>query len=193
MATFATLKADIAAWARRSDLTAVIPSFVALAEVEIYRTHNPPLRVRQMETEADLTVTALAATVPANYLAARYIKLDNADQTTILYVTPDNFNPYKTGFFTVVGDEIRLPQGVSSPLKLVYLAQPAALSGDADTNDVLDNYYGIYLAASLKFASFYVKDFGAADNFQAQLSTFIIGAAANNKSVAAGPLTVKTA
>ena len=193
MATYATLRTDIATWARRSDLTSAIPTFVALAETEIFLTHVPPLRVRQMETEADLTVTSLSATVPADYLQARYIKLDNSDQNTILYVAPDKFNPYQYGFFTVVGDEIRLPSGIGSNLKLVYLAKPAALTNDADTNDVLNSYYGIYLSAALKYAAFYVKDYTSADTFQTQLDTFISGANLNNKPVAAGPLMVKTA
>lgn len=191
--TYATLKADIASWARRGDLTSAIPTFVALAETEIFRTHVPPLRVREMEAESGLTVTALAATVPADYVQARYIKLDNADQTTILYVTPDNFNPYKAGFFTVVGDEIRLPQGTSSDLKFVYLAQPSALTNDADTNAVLNAYYGIYLSGALKHAAAYVKDFNSASTFAGQMSEFINGAIMNNKSIAAGPLMVKAA
>lgn len=190
MATFATLKADIAGWARRGDLTSAIPSFVALAEMEIFKTHNPPLRVRQMETEASLTVTSLTAAVPTDYLEARYIKLNDTDRTTILYTTPDNWNQYKSGYFTVVGDEIRLPSDITSNLKLVYIAQPAALTNDSDTNAVLDAYYGIYLSASLKHAAAYVKDFNAATTFAGQLDQFIAGAVGNNKSIAAGPLAV---
>jgi hypothetical protein len=191
MATYATLKADVATWARRSDLTSAIPAFVSLAEMEIYKTHQPPLRVREMETESSLTVTALTAAVPANYLEARYIKLDNTDRPTIQYMAPSKWDQYQSGFFTVVGDEIRLPADTSSNLKLVYLAQPAALVNDADTNDVLNAYYGIYLSATLKYAAAYVKDYASRDTFQLQLDAFISGAISNNKPVAAGPLTVQ--
>lgn len=193
MSTFATLKSDIANWMRRSDLTSVIPSFVALAESDIFSTHIPPLRVRQMETETTLTVTALTATVPSDYVQSRYIKLDDAAQTTLQYTAPENFNRYKSGYFTVVGTEIRLPEGITSNVKLVYYAKPAALANDSDTNSVLTSYYGVYLATSLKYAAAYIKDVPASENFRMQSDAFIVGANDNNKSVAIGPLSVKAA
>ena len=191
--TYATLKADIAQWARRSDLTGAIPSFVALAEMEIYKTHATPLRVREMEDEATLTVTGLVATVPTDFLEARYIKLDDNDHTTILYKSPESWNPHSTGFFTIVGDEIRLPNNVTSNIKIVYLAQPVPLVNDADTNSVLDNYYGIYLSASMKYASVYVKDLNSAPTYQTQLDTFLNAAARHSKPMTAGSLVVRTA
>lgn len=191
--TYADLKASITTFARRGDLVSAIPEFVSLAETEIYKTHKPPLRVREMEIESDLTVTGLAATVPTDYLEARYVKLDDSDQTTILYLPPSQWNPYQAGFFTVVGMELRLPNNTTSNLKLVYLARPATLANDSDTNDVLDAYYGIYLSAAMKYASVYVKDMAAAQIYQNQLDAYISGANDNNKSIAAGPLVVRAA
>lgn len=191
--TYATLKADIATWARRSDLTSAIPSFVALAESEIYKAHAQPLRVREMEAEVTLTVAGLAATLPNDYLEARYIKLDDADTTQLLYLPPERWNQHQSGFFTVVGLEVRLPSNTTSNLTLVYLAKPAALANDSDTNAVLEAYYGIYLSAAMKYASGYVKDVASAQTYQMQLDSYMEGASRHGKPITAGPLVMRAA
>lgn len=187
------LKNDIALWSGRGDLTALIPSFVRLAEMEIYRTNPNPLRVSEMETEATLTVSALTATLPSDFLDARSLKLDDASSTLLAYVPPSEWNQSRAGVFTIVGDQVRLPEGTSSNLKLAYYAQPSALSENTDTNAVLSNYYGIYLNAAMIFAMVYVLDMGAAQVYREQLSVAIDAATRNNKSNFSGPLVVRAA
>ncbi len=189
MATYTSLQSDIATWARRSDLTAVIPSFIALAENEIFRAHVTPLRVREMETEATLTVANLAASLPADYLDARYIKLDNSTRDTLYYFPPEKWKPSSYGYFTIVGNEIRLPNGVSNDLKLVYYAKPEPLATTA-TNTILDNYYTAYLEGALKFAFSYVRDTPKAQLAQGALDNFLATANLKNKVALAGPLFV---
>ncbi|MBS0359824.1 MAG: hypothetical protein JSR98_00480 [Proteobacteria bacterium] len=58
--TYAELQAAAANWLVRADLTARIPEFVALAESRLNRV----LRARLAETEAALTATAGARTIP---------------------------------------------------------------------------------------------------------------------------------
>lgn len=189
MATYTSLQTDIATWARRSDLTALIPSFIALAENEIFRAHVTPLRVREMETEATLTVANLAASLPADYLDARYIKLDNSTRETLYYFPPEKWKPSSYGYFTIVGNEIRLPNGVSNDLKLVYYAKPEPLATTA-TNTILDNYYTAYLEGALKFAFSYVRDTPKAQLAQGALDNFLATANLKNKVALAGPLFV---
>ena len=189
MATYTSLQTDIATWARRSDLTALIPSFIALAENEIFRAHVTPLRVREMETEATLTVANLAASLPADYLDARYIKLDNSTRETLYYFPPEKWKPSSYGYFTIVGNEIRLPTGVSNDLKLVYYAKPEPLATTA-TNTILDNYYTAYLEGALKFAFSYVRDTPKAQLAQGALDNFLATANLKNKVALAGPLFV---
>lgn len=191
--TFADLKTDIAAWMRRSDLTTVIPSFVSLAEQEIYRIHANPLRVREMETEATLTITNSVATVPTDYLEAKSLKLDDVSESLLLFKVPEQWTSKSIGFFTVIGSEIRVPSSVTSDAKLVYTAQPAALVGDADTNAVLDAFYGCYLSAALKYASTYIKDDGRSQLFKGQLDEYLSVASKRNKTLTAGPLAVRAA
>ena len=190
--SYTTLQSDVATWARRSDLTSMIPSFIEFAEDEIFKTHETPLRVREMETEADLTVTGLVTSIPADFLEARYIKLDNSTRDTIFYVSPEKWKPSSAGYFTIVGDEIRLPTGTSSNLKLVYYARPARLS-DTATNAILDGYYAAYLNAALKFAYIYLRDQAKADAAQGTLSGFLNSANKQNAFNTAGSLQVKPA
>jgi len=191
--TYATLKADIATWARRGDLTAAIPSFVLLAESEIYKTHAQPLRVREMETEATIVSTDLRAPLPDDFLSARYLKLSNAAETRLQYEAPEAWNESHSGYFTTVGSEVRLPTCAAGNALLVYLAKPAALSNDTDTNAILDAYYGIYLSASMKYASAYVKDVASVQLYQSQLDAYLDGAARHNKPITVGSLVVRSA
>lgn len=193
MATYASLQNDITAWMHRGDLAAVIPSFVALAEEEIFKTSPNPLRVREMETEDDLVVTSSTATLPADYLEARYIKKDDTDRTTIYYKAPELWNQYDSSAFTIVGTQIRLPSGIGSNLKIVYFAKPAALTGASDTNEVLNNYYQSYFYASMKQAYIYAKDINGASAMQGLLDGVLAAANAKNKSAVAGALFVRAA
>jgi hypothetical protein len=190
--TYATLKTDIAAWMHRGDLTSVIPSLVAMAETDIFKTGRPVLRVREMETESALTVTSLAATLPSNFLEARYIKQDDSGERTLFYRPPEDWTQDHSGYFTIVGDEIRLPTGFTVNLNLVYYAKPAALSADGDTNTILEDYYQAYLSASLKYANIYTKDQGTAQIHENALSAFIASANAANRNII-GPLAVRSA
>ena len=192
MADYGTLQTDVATWARRDDLGPMIPSFIALAEEEIFRAHQTPLRVREMETEAVLTVTSLTASLPANYLDARYIKLDNATRDTLYYLPPEKWQPSSYGYFTIVGNEIRLPTGISNNLKLVYYAKPDPLA-TTNSNTLLTNYYTAYLEGALKFAFAYVRDTPKSQLAQMALDNFLVTANQKNKAAIAGALRVVAA
>ena len=190
--SYTGLQADVAAWARRSDLTTMIPSFIEMGEDEIYKTSNFALRVREMETEADLTVTDLVATIPADFLEARYIKLDNSTRDTIFYISPEKWKPSSTGYFTIVGTEVRLPTGVNSNLKLVYYSRPARLV-DTAANDVLETYYMAYLESALKYAYIYMRDQAKVELSQMKLDSYLSNANRNNSFRTAGSLQVTAA
>ena len=192
MADYTSLQNDVAKWSLRSDLGSLIPSFIALAEDEIFRMHVSPLRVREMETEADLTVTSLTATLPEDFLEARYIKQDNATRDTMFYFPPESWKPSSSGYFTIVGDKIRLPTGMTSNLKLVYYALPDPLA-TTSTNTILTKYYAAYLEASLKFAYTYLRDAAKIQAAQMALDTYLATANLRNKPASAGGLRVRAA
>lgn len=190
--TYAQLKADIAKFLNRNDLTAVIPTFVQLAEMDIFVTGDPQMRVREMDEQATLTVTALEATLPSDFLEARSVKLQDADGTEIFYKPPNAWTNV-SGFFTIIGNTLQLPEGTTSSVDLVYCAKPAALTDDTDTNAVLDAYYGAYLYSALKYGASYVKDNQREMLYAGTAKTIIDGAVKNNKARTAGSLVVRVA
>ena len=66
--TYTELKASIANWLNRSDLTTEIAGdFIALAEADF----NAKLRIRQMEQIDDVTIDGENVTVPTGFISVR--------------------------------------------------------------------------------------------------------------------------
>ncbi len=64
LTTYTELKASIADWLNRTDLTTTIPDFISLAEAQIERT----LRTRQMIVRANASFDSEYGAVPADFL-----------------------------------------------------------------------------------------------------------------------------
>src|ERR1044071_1053735 len=98
IATYADLKAAVATYLARSDLTSRIPEFIAAAERRIaYGDRSmpampiEPLRIRAMETSADVTINAQTAALPTRYLQSRRFYLSSSPIQELGYVVPDVF------------------------------------------------------------------------------------------------------
>lgn len=65
---YSDLKAEVATWIDRSDITANIPSIITLGEWRIYRE----LRVRAMETALSGTISSGVVAVPSDYVEMKY-------------------------------------------------------------------------------------------------------------------------
>ena len=76
LTTYTELKASVADWLNRTDLTTEIPDFISLAEAQMERT----LRTRQMLTRTTLTVDSEFETTPADFLEVRALKLTSTIQ-----------------------------------------------------------------------------------------------------------------
>ena len=79
ISTYSDLKAAIATWLARSDLTSVIPDLISFAEGRIYRD----LRIKAMEADLDVTISGGLIDVPGDYIALKYAYID-ADPVQIL-------------------------------------------------------------------------------------------------------------
>jgi len=64
LSTYTELKASVADWLNRTDLTTIIPDFIALAEAQIERT----LRTRQMIVRTTASIDTEYSAVPADFL-----------------------------------------------------------------------------------------------------------------------------
>lgn len=168
--TYSELQTAVANWLHRSDLTALIPDFIALAEARM----NGDLTARSMEVRTTLTC------VPGTTLAARYVALPTdvvevkrlvlaTEPAVVLeYKSPDQLvadNNYllaasQPNSFTVIGGNLELspPPDSAYSLELVYLQRIPALSGSNTTNWALTQNPNVYLYGSLLAAAPYTQD-----------------------------------
>ena len=95
ISTYAELKTSIANWLDRSDLTDVIPDFIALAETR----HKRDFKIRRMETRVTANTIANTEyyTLPDNYIAMRNIKLNTDPKTPLEFLTPEIMDRLQAG------------------------------------------------------------------------------------------------
>lgn len=167
LGTYAALKTSIASWLKRSDLTSVIPDFIALGEARIARD----LRLRKQVVTTTLNTTAGVQyiTLPSDFLEAENITVNTTPPRPVSVVTPELLDvkyPANTwtgvpAVYALLGDQMQFgptPDAVY-PISLAYYQRFTALSNDSDTNWLLTNHPSIYLFAALSEAEpFLVND-----------------------------------
>jgi hypothetical protein len=162
LATYSDLKASIANWLHRSDLDAMIPDFIAMAESRINRL----MQVRGMEVDAPLTMAP----------GSRYVALPDDFNTPIalwlesfqprLKLTPALADQLVVSpvagypeYWAIDGANIAVDKPAASnyPLTLRY-HKTLRLSDSSQTNTVLTEYPDLYLFGSLLEAAPYMRD-----------------------------------
>jgi hypothetical protein len=167
LTTYTELKASLADWLNRTDLTSAIADFISLAEAQMERQ----LRTRQMIVRATASFAAAAeyGTVPDDFLETKSIKLDTNPVTSLSFQTIEAMDQLsnttylssgKPLYFTVVGNQFRLlpiPDGAYTA-DLVYYAKLTKLSSTVATNFLLTQAPDVYLYGSLLQAAPYLQD-----------------------------------
>lgn len=159
LANYTDLKASLASWLHRSDLTAQIPDFIAMCE----GTFNRRLRLRAMETQTTLSTVAGTRSValPSRYRQMKRIYLTNDSPALTFMTTEDIYKFTTTGqpkFYSIEGENVLfgpIPNAVYS-VPINYFAAFQALSDLNATNWVLTNAPDIYLYGSLAAAEPYI-------------------------------------
>ena len=163
---YAQLKSNIADFLNRSDLTAVIPTFIELAESQMER----PLRVRQMIARATASVDTQYSAVPADFLEAKTFKITSSNPIQpIEFLTPEQMDdrdqlyanaPGMPKYFTIVGNQIRVAPtpDATYTAELMYFAKLPKLSDSVTTNWLLASSPDAYLYGALMQAAPYLKD-----------------------------------
>jgi len=165
LTTYTELKASVADWLNRTDLTNVIPDFISLAEAQIERT----LRTRQMIVRATASIDTEYSAVPADFLETKSIKLNTNPVTALVFESIDALDslksttyisPGRPGYFGIVGGQIRvLPVPDSTyTAELIYYAKLSKLSSSVAVNWLLTQAPDVYLYGSLMQAAPYLKD-----------------------------------
>lgn len=173
IATYSELQTAVATWLARSNLTSYIPDLIALGEQRIFRGSDDPLfpsealRVAEMETEGDLTLSAELVAQPTGFLEAKRLFINDATDNTPLDVVSSSSlltnYPLQTNGrpkqYAVEGSNFRfrpIPDS-SYAAKLLYYKKPDPLATTA-TNAVLTALPGAYLYATLLEAQPFIRN-----------------------------------
>ena len=154
--TYGTLKAAVANWLDRDDLSDRIPEFISLSEAIFNRT----LRIRAMETTvSDSTPSGSKEdALPTGYLQMREIHLVTSPVVSLSYITPEIMYRIRAGStngrptsYTIMGDNILFgptPDAVYT-YSMTYYKALAALSDAAPTNWAILNAPDLYMYGTL--------------------------------------------
>lgn len=151
--TYAELQTAVANWLDRDDLETRVTEFITLAEADIF----DDLRIREMQTRADVTIDDEFVTIPTGFVEAVRFHIDASPIHLLEYRDPQQLNMWTSGtsgrpdFYTIIGTEFQFDRTGSSSYtgKLVYYKKPTSLSDSNTSNDVLSNYPNIYLYGAL--------------------------------------------
>lgn len=162
---YTDLKATIASYLARSDLTTQIPDFIQLAETRLRRE----LRIRQMLKVVTTTTVAGDSTVelPSDYLQMRDMHINSNPVQTLSYQSPSNFyrntNSAISGVpvaYTVLAQEFQfapIPDG-NYTLQMIYYATPPYLTTSNTSNVFLANCPDLLLYGALGEAEPYLMN-----------------------------------
>jgi hypothetical protein len=160
-----SLKATIASYLARSDLTAQIPDFIQLAETRLRRE----LRIRQMLKVVTTATVAGDSTVelPSDYLQMRDLHINTNPVQSLGYQSPSNFyrntNSSITGVplqYTVLAQEFQfapIPDGIYT-LQMIYYSAPPYLTTSNTSNVFLANCPDLLLYGALGEAESYLMN-----------------------------------
>lgn len=172
--TYSALLSEIALWLNRTDLGAVIPRFVALAESRIARD----LRIRKQITTTSITAptTTRATALPSDWLELQNVSVDSDVDGTLTFVARDQLDamyPEGSGagvptVYSIEGDNILFGPTPDSdyPIEIVYYVRFPMLS-TSGSNWLYSNHPSIYLYACLREGSLFVKDSKSAAEWDA--------------------------
>jgi hypothetical protein len=166
LATYTELKASVANYLNRSDLTSIIPDFISLTEGKL----NRDLLLRSSVVRAETTTTSGAAyyNLPSDIIQLKNITYDGSSTSHALsYMSIESGSREYGGVgsgtpkaYTSVGDSIKLlptPDGTYT-IGINYYQKLIALSDSNTTNTILEHYPDLYLFGSCFEGSLFLND-----------------------------------
>lgn len=155
--TYATLQTDVATYLHRSDLTALMPTFIARAEASLFRE----LQLKDLATSVTGTTTGEYAALPADFGAV--------SKLTVTYGSTEYTLDYKNepavastsvpGAYALESNQIRIfGASTGQAYTLYYIAKLAALSDTNTTNWLLTNARDLYTFATALECAKHTRD-----------------------------------
>lgn len=164
LSTYNGLKAAVAEYLNREDLTAQIPVFVALAETKF----NRDIRVLDMMKLTRADVDDGFFSLPADYLQTHTLRLVTPSNAKLEFVSLAEMNEHRIGSsstrtpgrYTMVGNKFMLEPSPATEitLELAYFAKTPALSATNPTNWLLTRHPDLYLYGTLLEAEPFLKN-----------------------------------
>jgi hypothetical protein len=175
--TYAELQAAAANWLVRGDLTQRIPEFITLAEARLNRV----LRARLAETEAALTATLGARTIPLPAGFAEPLALwivASGRREALRFIEPSLLGASslqgRPRSWSVDGASLAFDRPCDQAYGLVLrMLAKFALSNAAPTNALLTDHPDAYLFATLCEAGPFLRDDALAGAYEARLERAI--------------------
>lgn len=155
---YSSLQTAVANYLHRSDLTAIIPDFISLAEAKLNRS----LRLRAMEQSVSATISGNTTALPAGFREVRSLYIsDGSNSYRLEYKTPEQRIPYlqsgRVNAFTIIGSDIHwLPQPNGSLTYTLNYYEAFDPLEDGQ-NWLILNAPDVYLYATLLEAAPYMK------------------------------------
>ena len=157
--TYSALKASVANWLNRTDLTDEIVDFISLTEADF----NSKLRIRKMISETTITIDAETEDLPTGFLQIRdFFIVSGSTKLPLRYMTPSQMDSIKgtstTGtpeVYTILGDKLRFAPKPNSTYTatLNFYKKFDALSDSNTSNFILSDHPSIYLYGALYHAT----------------------------------------
>ena len=161
ISTYSELKAAIATWIHRTDLAAVIPDFIRLAESRISR--ELPLRVNDIDLPMTATPGSRFLPLPADYLGPYALYLTTVEpRKKLTYKDVLELDVASQGwpeYWTINGADIELDLAADIAHTFLFRYRTGFMLSDANPiNWLLTNHPDIYLYGSLLESAPYIKD-----------------------------------
>jgi hypothetical protein len=153
--SYTNLKAEIADWLDRSDLTSRIDTFIDLAEAK----HTREIRVRAMLRRAQAATTGKYMALPLNYRAMKILRLltspvtvlEQCNETDLTIRTQEAQG--KPEFFSIHEEiEFNRTPDEEYTAEMIYYSPLTALSDTNASNWILANAADLYLYGALSAA-----------------------------------------
>jgi len=162
---YTELQAAVGSWLNRQDLSAVIPTFIALAEADFGRKIRHRRQVARATTQFDEHFILL----PDDFVQAKNVQLNVDPVVTLEYVTLEHADLLRGGryqgtgqpvYYTIVGDQL---EGVPVPdsdyeIELTYYEKIDALSESVPSTWLSELHPDIYLYGALLQSAPFLKD-----------------------------------
>lgn len=165
LTTYDELKASIADFLNRDDLTSVIPDFITLAEADM----NRGLRHWRQEKRSTAEIDTQYSAVPADFMEAIRFYITSNDTSPLELISQSEMvdRRYRSGdtsgkpaYYAVTAGEIEVyptPDGTYDA-ELYYYSRITALSAINTSNWVLEYFPDAYLYGALVHSAPYLKD-----------------------------------